>query len=143
MRLQQQIERAGLAGRVHLLGFKENALQYVRAFDLWTMPSLAEGLGLALLEGMSGHLPVIASDVPAMRPLIEGAGGGGLAVKPADVASLTAALDTYLALDDQALRAKGEQAYDYLTREHDIEVFRQQYLQLIESGLSAATKESK
>ncbi|WP_295486764.1 glycosyltransferase [uncultured Pseudomonas sp.] len=140
-RLQQQIERAGLAGRVHLLGFKENALQYVRAFDLWTMPSLAEGLGLALLEGMSGHLPVIASDVPAMRPLIEGA--GGLAVKPADVASLTAALDTYLALDDQALRAKGEQAYDYLTREHDIEVFRQQYLQLIESGLSAATKESK
>lgn len=140
-RLQQQIERAGLAGRVHLLGFKENALQYVRAFDLWTMPSLAEGLGLALLEGMSGHLPVIASDVPAMRPLIEGA--GGLAVKPADVASLTAALDTYLALDDQALRAKGEQAYGYLTREHDIEVFRQQYLQLIESGLSAATKESK
>ena len=140
-RLQQQIERAGLAGRMHLLGFKENALQYVRAFDLWTMPSLAEGLGLALLEGMSGHLPVIASDVPAMRPLIEGA--GGLAVKPADVASLTAALDTYLALDDQALRAKGEQAYGYLTREHDIEVFRQQYLQLIESGLSAATKESK
>lgn len=140
-RLQQQIERAGLAGRVHLLGFKENALQYVRAFDLWTMPSLAEGLGLALLEGMSGHLPVIASDVPAMRPLIEGA--GGLAVKPADVASLTAALDNYLALDDQALRAKGEQAYGYLTREHDIEVFRQQYLQLIESGLSAATKESK
>ncbi|MDZ5604227.1 glycosyltransferase [Pseudomonas sp. RP23018S] len=135
-RLQAEIERLGLAGRVHLLGFRENALQYVRAFDLWAMPSLAEGLGLALLEGMSGHLPVIASDVPAMLPLIQGA--GGLAVKPADVDSLTAALDSYLALDDQALRSKGEQAYAYLTQEHDIEVFRQHYLRLIESGLSAA-----
>ncbi len=139
-RLQEEIERLGLSGRAHLLGFKENALQYVRAFDIWTMPSLAEGLGLALLEGMSGHLPVIASDVPAMLPLIEGA--GGVAVTPADVPSLTAALDSYLALDDQTLRAKGEQAYQYLTHHHDIEMFRQKYLEMIESGLSA-TKESK
>ena len=135
-RLQAQIDQAGLTGRVHLLGFRDNALQYVRAFDLWAMPSLAEGLGLALLEGMSGHLPVIASDVPAMRPLIDGA--GGLAVKPADTASLTAALDQYLALDDTTLRAKGEQAYRYLTTHHDIDVFRQQYLELIDTGLAAA-----
>src|SRR5699024_7700193 len=60
-RLLAEVERLDLMGRVHLLGFRENALQYVRAFDVWTMPSLAEGLGLALLEGMSGHLPVIAS----------------------------------------------------------------------------------
>ena len=103
------------------------------------MPSLAEGLGLALLEGMSGHLPVIATNVPAMLPLIEGA--GGLAVKPSDVATLTAALDEYLALSDEALQAKGEQAYRYLQEHHDIEVFRQEYLDLIDSGLSQARKE--
>ncbi|MBO6276924.1 MAG: glycosyltransferase, partial [Pseudomonas sp.] len=120
-------------------GFQENALQYVRAFDIWTMPSLAEGLGLALLEGMRGHLPVIASNVPAMLPLIEGA--GGLAVKPSDVATLTAALDEYLALSDDALRAKGEQAFRYLQQNHDIEVFRQEYLDLIDSGLRQARKE--
>lgn len=119
---------------------RENALQYVRAFDIWTMPSLAEGLGLALLEGMSGHLPVIASNVPAMLPLIEGA--GGLAVKAeSDVATLTAALDEYLALSDDALRAKGEQAFRYLQQNHDIEVFRQEYLDLIDSGLCQARKE--
>lgn len=138
-RLQAEIERLGLAGRAHLLGFRDNALRYVRAFDIWAMPSLAEGLGLALLEGMSGRLPVIASDVPAMLPLITGAGGE--VVKPADVASLAAALDRYLALDDNALQAKGEQAFDYLNHNHDITVFRQQYLALIESGLAA--KEAK
>ncbi|MFJ4372884.1 glycosyltransferase [Pseudomonas japonica] len=138
-KLQEQIDAAGLGGRAHLLGFKENALQYVRAFDIWTMPSLAEGLGLALLEGMSGRLPVIASSVPAMLPLIEGA--GGLAVEPANVAQLTRALDGYLALDEQALRAKGEETWTYLRTHHDIDVFRQQYLDLIESGLANANKE--
>ncbi|MDU9391772.1 glycosyltransferase family 4 protein [Pseudomonas sp. zfem002] len=138
-KLQEQIDAAGLGGGAHLLGFKENALQYVRAFDIWTMPSLAEGLGLALLEGMSGRLPVIASSVPAMLPLIEGA--GGLAVEPANVAQLTRALDSYLALDEQALRAKGEETWTYLRTHHDIDVFRQQYLDLIESGLANANKE--
>ncbi|WOE80159.1 glycosyltransferase [Pseudomonas protegens] len=136
--LRAEIERLGLQGRAHLLGFKENALQYVRAFDIWTMPSLAEGLGLALLEGMSGQLPVIASNVPAMLPLIEGA--GGLAVEPANVPALTAALDNYLGLSDEALADKGQQAYRYLQKEHDIEVFREEYLQLIDSGLSQAGK---
>jgi glycosyltransferase involved in cell wall biosynthesis len=138
-RLRKEIERLGLSGRAHLLGFREDALQYVRAFDIWTMPSLAEGLGLALLEGMSGHLPVIASDVPAMRPLIQGA--GGLAVEPANVPMLTAALDTYLGLPDEVLQAKGEQAYHYLQEQHDIDVFRQEYLDLIDAGLSRARKE--
>ncbi len=138
--LQNEIDQLGLTDRAHLLGFKENALQYVRAFDIWTMPSLAEGLGLALLEGMSGRLPVIASSVPAMLPLIEGA--GGLAVEPANVDQLTRALDSYLGLDDQALRAKGEQTYQYLQAHHDIDDFRQAYLELIESGLAKAQKES-
>lgn len=132
-RLLAEIDRLGLAGRVHLLGFRENALQYVRAFDIWAMPSLAEGLGLALLEGMSGRLPVIASNVPAMLPLIQGA--GGIAVRPADVKALAQALDTYLQLDDEQLRAKGEESYAYLCANHDIEIFRQQYLQLIEESL--------
>ena len=135
-RLRAEVDRLGLQGRVHLLGFRENALQYVRAFDIWTMPSLAEGLGLALLEGMSGHLPVVASNVPAMLPLIQGA--GGLAVPPADVDALTIALADYLRLSDQQLKERGEQAYAYLCANHDIEAFRQKYLRLIDESLKEA-----
>lgn len=136
-RLLREVELLGLQGRVHLLGFRENALRYVRAFDIWAMPSLAEGLGLALLEGMSGRLPVIASDVPAMLPLIQGA--GGIAVAPADVEGLSRALDEYLSLSDEQLQMKGEQSYRYLKEQHDIDVFRQQYLELIDSALSEVT----
>ena len=132
--LQAQVERLGLAGRVHLVGRRPDATQYVRAFDIWVMPSLAEGLGLALLEGMSGRLPVIASDVPAMRPLIEGA--GGIAVPPADVEALTVALDGYLSKTDAERRALGQQTFDYLCREHAIEDYREAYRRLIEQGLA-------
>ncbi len=87
---------------------------------------------------MSGHLPVIASNVPAMLPLIEGA--GGLSHEPGNVEQLKMGLDAYLALSDEALRAKGEEAFGYLQREHDIDEFRQHYLDLVESGLSQSGK---
>lgn len=133
--LKNQIHQLGLQDRVHLLGFRENALQYVRAFDIWSMPSLKEGLPLALLEGMSGHLPVIASDIPEMRDIILGA--GGIAVLPKDIPSLTQALNTYLSLDAATLNAKGEQVYNYLVKNHSIEAYRSSYKKLIEAQLKA------
>jgi len=133
--LKNQIHQLGLQDRVHLLGFRENALQYVRAFDIWSMPSLKEGLPLALLEGMSGHLPVIASDIPEMRDIILGA--GGIAVPPKDILSLTQALRTYLSLDTTTLNEKGEQVYSYLVKNHSLEAYRSAYKELIESQLNA------
>ncbi len=124
------IAELGLQGRVHLCGTQPDAMRYIRAFDLFAMPSLQEGLGLALLEGMCGRLPVLGSDIPAMRPLLQGA--GGRLFKPADVASLTEQLRASLA-DGAAERVEqGEQAYRYLRREHDIEDFRRKYRELIE-----------
>ena len=131
--LEQQIQTLGLSERVHLTGFVENALAYVQAFDIWTMPSLAEGLGLALLEGMTGSLPIIASNVPAMRPLIEGA--GGIAVPPAKVPELKQALVSYLSLSEDELQKLGAQAYRYVVQHHSLLDFQQAYRQLIETNL--------
>lgn len=131
--LIKQINESGLQDRVHLLGFKENALQFVRAFDIWAMPSLKEGLPLALMEGMSGHLPVIAADIPEMHDIIKEA--GGILVKPRDIEGLTKAFTKYLSLDQKALTNKGEQAFQYLVKHHSIEDYRKSYLQLIEMKL--------
>ncbi len=131
--LRRQINTLGLQGRVHLLGFRENALQYVRAFDIWSMPSLKEGLPLALLEGMSGHLPVIATNIPEMNDIV--ISSGGITFHPADVTSLTQALEKYLILSPSALQEKGERVYEYLTTNHSIHSYHQSYLKLIESSL--------
>ena len=131
--LRDQINANGLQDRVHLLGFKENALQYVRAFDIWAMPSLKEGLPLALMEGISGHLPIIASDIPEMHDIVKQAGGA--LVKPCDVKELANALREYLSLDPEALVAKGEYAFQYLVEHHSIETYRESYRQLITKSL--------
>ncbi len=137
--LREEVGRLGMAGRIHLLGFQAQAKRYVRAFDIWTMPSLSEGLGLALLEGMSGRLPIIASDISAMSPLV--AGAGGVAVPPADADALAAALDDYLSLAPEELKAKGERAYAYLCANHGIEKYRREYRQLVEDALLSQQKE--
>jgi len=124
------INDLNISHKVFLLGAKENAAHYIKAFDIFTMPSIQEGLGLALLEGMCGNLPIIASDIPAMHPLI--IGSGGIAVPPKDIASLTQALEAYLSLDASTLNAKGEQVYNYLVKNHSIEAYRSAYKNLIE-----------
>lgn len=127
--LEAVIERYRLEGRVMLLGAQENALQYVRAYDVFVMPSLSEGLPLALLEGMSGHLPVIGADIDSMRSIIQDC--GGRLFQAGNVEDLADRLDEVLRLSATALRDEGERAYAYLRKKHDIEDFRRQYRNLI------------
>ena len=136
--LREERKRLGIEERVHFPGFIAGAKRYVRAFDLWAMPSLTEGLPLALLEGMIGHLPIIASDIPSMRFIIDGA--GGIAVPSGDVDALAEALDTYLSLSDSELREHGEKVYAYLCTNHGIDEYRGKYLQLVEQALSEVRK---
>jgi glycosyltransferase involved in cell wall biosynthesis len=81
--LQAQIDALGLAGRVHLPGWRANAAALMPAFDLFLMPSLWEGFGLVALEAMAARLPVIASRISAL-PEIVVEGETGYLVTPAD-----------------------------------------------------------
>lgn len=128
--LEAAVERLGLQGRVLLPGAKADALQYIRAFDVFVMPSLSEGLPLALLEAMSGELPVIASDIPAMAPILKGA--GGLAVAVGDVEGLAKAMVEHFELPRTELRERGLRTFGYLQAHHGIERYRSQYLALVE-----------
>ena len=131
--LAAAIAQHGLQGRVHLLGAREDALQYVRAFDAFVMPSLSEGLPLALLEGMSGRLPVIGSDIDSLRPILEDCGGRVFPV--GQPAALTKCLQDVLAISNEARFGEGERAYTYLRRAHDIEDFRRHYRELLDDLL--------
>ncbi|MBB2493753.1 glycosyltransferase [Aquipseudomonas ullengensis] len=131
--LEAAIARHGLQGRVHLLGEKADALQYVRGFDAFVMPSLSEGLPLALLEGMSGHLPVLGSDIDSLRSILEDCGGRIFTSgRPAELA---VRLREILALTPQARAEEGARAYEYLCRAHAVEDFRRYYRELIEQML--------
>lgn len=62
----------GVGGHVSFLGAIENSALselYGRA-TLFVSPSLAEGLGLAIVEAMGCACPVVATDLPAMRDIV-------------------------------------------------------------------------
>lgn len=73
--LETLIANLGLEQRVTLLGAHDDALKYIRAFDIFAMPSFSEGLPLALLEALAGERPVVGSDIPSMAPILSACGG--------------------------------------------------------------------
>ncbi len=69
--LEQYIREHNLSDTVVLAGFIDNARDYLRAFDLFLMPSLKEGFPYGLLEAGAAELPVIASKVGGIPDVVE------------------------------------------------------------------------
>jgi glycosyltransferase involved in cell wall biosynthesis len=81
----------GIRDRVHLLGFRRNAYDYIANCDGLLMPSLHEGLPYTLLEGMALGVPVIASRVGGLAEVVSD-GTTGILIQRGDVAELAAAM---------------------------------------------------
>ncbi len=69
--LQHHLEKLNVSNRVHLLGYVSNAVRYLKAFDIFVLPSKKEGLPYVILEAGLAGLPVVASDLPGNRDIIE------------------------------------------------------------------------
>ncbi len=62
------------ASRIRFAGIRTDVPQLLKTADLVVMSSHWEGFGLAAVEGMAAHKPVLATDVPGLREVVEGAG---------------------------------------------------------------------
>jgi glycosyltransferase involved in cell wall biosynthesis len=69
--LEALARELGLQEKVRFLGYREDAYGLVKACDLMVLPSLWEGLPVAALEGMACGVPVLLSDIPPHRELVE------------------------------------------------------------------------
>jgi glycosyltransferase involved in cell wall biosynthesis len=100
--LTDQVARLGLGDRVRLLGHRADVAEVLAAADLFAFPSVYEGLGGALIEALALGLPIVASDLPALREVVRPGENADL-VPPTDSAALAAAV---LALLDDPVRRK-------------------------------------
>ena len=67
--LEATVHHAGLSDRVHFRGAvpPQQVWQYLQQSDLFLFPTHYESFGLAVVEAQMAGLPVVCSDIPALR----------------------------------------------------------------------------
>jgi len=98
--LEKLIKKYNLKN-VYLIGEIPKAYKLLKAFDLFVLPSVKEGLSYTLIEALSAGLPVIATTVGGNPEIIEN-NKNGLLVPPANPTSLAEAIKKLL--NNQNLR---------------------------------------
>ena len=86
-------------GLIDYLGETDDVRPHIAAADCLVLPSYREGLPRSLLEGAAMAKPLIASDVPGCRHMVEH-GVNGLLCKVRDAGALAEAMLAMLQLDD-------------------------------------------
>jgi glycosyltransferase involved in cell wall biosynthesis len=94
-RLRALAVEIGVDDRVHLLGYRADIPDILAAADIFAMPSLSEGLPLALLEAMFGGRAIVASRVGGIPDALKD-GHEGLLVPAGDEEALGTALQRLL-----------------------------------------------
>ena len=80
-RLLVRAEHLSIRQRLIFVGFQEDVFPFLGAMDLFVMPSLAEGQGIALLEAMAKQKPVVATGVGGIPEVVKD-GETGIIVQP-------------------------------------------------------------
>jgi glycosyltransferase involved in cell wall biosynthesis len=89
--IARQIAAAGLGDRFRLLGRVPDPVRLLSGLDMFALPSIWEGLPIALLEAMSAGLPAVGTAVSGIEEVIEH-NRSGLLVPPADAGALASAI---------------------------------------------------
>jgi glycosyltransferase involved in cell wall biosynthesis len=113
------VRRLGLQEDVTFMGFVSDVPAFLSGIDLFVLPSLYEGLGVAVIEAMAAGKPVVASCVGGLPELVDNE-VTGLTVPPGDPPALARAISHVLfrkeALDCMGVKAR-ERVQQHFTME--------------------------
>lgn len=87
--LRALVEEFGVGDRVHFFGFRPDRLAFLKGFDVFALPSRSEGIPRCLMESQAAGVPIVATDIPGCRNLVDGESTGLLF--PVDDAAAMAA----------------------------------------------------
>lgn len=105
-------------GVVEYLGTEEDVRPFLRAASCVVLPSYREGAPRTLIEASAMARPVIATDVPGCRAVVE-ADVTGFFCLPRDAESLAMAMRRFLDLEPEARAAMGAAARRKMEAEYD------------------------
>ena len=126
--LEQLASRLGEARRVRFLGYRQDRIALLKAFDAFVLPSSREGFPRCLLEAMAAGIPVVATDIPGCRAVVRD-GDTGLLFPPGSAPGLASALRRLLA-DERLRAALAARAQALVRRDFSAEAMAARYAEL-------------
>jgi glycosyltransferase involved in cell wall biosynthesis len=85
----------GVGGSAEFRGHVANVAEFLRASDVFVLPSLQEGMPNSLLEAMACGLPPVATRIGGVVDIVRD-GENGILVAPGDAAGLAAGIRRFL-----------------------------------------------
>lgn len=134
--IRSRIEQSGVAQRVCMTGFRNDARRMVQCMDLFVLSSFSEGTSMALLEAMAAGIPVAVTAVGG-NPEIVRDGETGWVVPSGAVENLTEAiLDAARDASKRSrIGAAGRMRFEErFAFDRMIESYRERYRALIAGG---------
>ena len=109
---------SAVAGRISLMGNRDDAIDLLYGGDVFYMPSLAEGMPLAMLEAMSVGLPVVSAPWIGVAELLQ---GGALGTITQDWSPQSSAeVFSQFVSRPEPFAAKARRAMEFVRSHHDI-----------------------
>jgi glycosyltransferase involved in cell wall biosynthesis len=101
--LEHVVREHGLEKHVLLPGFRSDVLGCIKAFDLFVMSSITEGLGTSLLDAMACSRPIVATRAGGIPEVVDD-GVTGLLVGARDHRAMAAAIVRLLKNEEERRR---------------------------------------
>ncbi|MGA8891071.1 MAG: glycosyltransferase [Anaeromyxobacteraceae bacterium] len=135
--LERFVESAGMSNRVVFSGLVDRAagLQAMADSDIFVLPSLSENFGMAVVEAMLCHLPVVISDHVGIATEVAGAGAGVVVRLARMEQDLPRVLSTLLR-DPAERRRLGIAGHAFATSTYDIAAVKPRIAEMLESVMS-------
>lgn len=140
--IEELVAKHGLANEVILLGSKSatDVRQEMLAARIVTQPSLAEGLPVAVMEGMALRRAIVSTQIAAIPELVDSS--CGWIIPPGSAERLADALQAALATQDGKLADMGEEGRRRVLERHRADVEAKRLRDVIEApgGLAGEAK---
>ncbi len=117
--LHMLIKEMKLEQNVFLAGYMDQAAEYLKAFNIFALSSLKEGLPYAILEAGTASLPVVATTVGGIPEIIEDMKSGVL-VQPKNIRELSHAI-SFMIEHPEERRKYGATLKEKVLRDFSIE----------------------
>lgn len=132
--LEAEARSLGISERVHFIGKVHTMSDVLACLDLFLLPSLWEGLPMAILEAMAVGVPIVATDVGGVTSALED-GRNAIVVQPADPVALARGIEQLLA-SSELRRELGANARADFEARFSAQAMARAYEELYEAALA-------